>query len=103
MNHSSPNGCLQVLAELKELLEYRRKYFAAEEDPRILALGLSSRKNLCIHPRVSGERAVTWGKRCTGWSRHAHLHVLTHALSLKLCGPRLCRVSIVRKHLYCSA
>ncbi len=49
---------MQVLMELKELLEYRRKYFAPGEDPKILALGLSSRKNLCIHPRVSG---ACWG------------------------------------------
>lgn len=44
----------QVLVELKELLEYRKKYYGAGEDPKMLALGLSSRKNLCIHPRVSG-------------------------------------------------
>ena len=43
--------------ELKELLEYRKRYYAPGEDPKILALGLSSRKNLCIHPRVSGARA----------------------------------------------
>jgi hypothetical protein len=46
--------------ELKELLEYRRKYFAPGEDPKILALGLSSRKNLCIHPRVSGALLRPW-------------------------------------------
>lgn len=45
----------KVLAELQELMEYRRKA-ALEGDPcpEILALGLSSRKNLCIHPSVAG-------------------------------------------------
>ncbi|MEW5309782.1 MAG: hypothetical protein WDW38_001642 [Sanguina aurantia] len=44
----------KVLAELQELMEYRRKA-ALEGDPcpEILALGLSSRKNLCIHPSVA--------------------------------------------------
>lgn len=47
----------KVLAELKELVEYRDKYFHQPglEPPKILALGLSSRKNLCVHPRVQGK------------------------------------------------
>ncbi|KAI3435700.1 hypothetical protein D9Q98_001758 [Chlorella vulgaris] len=47
----------KVLAELKELMEYRQRYFqdTAGGAPKILALGLSSRKNLCIHPMVSEE------------------------------------------------
>ena len=47
----------KVLAELKELVEYRDKYFHQPglEAPKILALGLSSRKNLCVHPRVQGK------------------------------------------------
>lgn len=45
----------KVLVELKELLEYRKKYFGPGEDPKVLALGLSSRKNLCIHPTVAEE------------------------------------------------
>jgi hypothetical protein len=51
----------QVLAELKELMEYRQRYFqdTAGGAPKILALGLSSRKNLCIHPMVSGEQRPT--------------------------------------------
>jgi DNA excision repair protein ERCC-2 len=46
----------KVLAELKELIEYRAKYFlaAGQSPPPILALGLSSRKNLCINPDVEG-------------------------------------------------
>lgn len=51
--------------ELKELLEYRKKYFAPGEDPKILALGLASRKNLCIHPRVSGARAGAGALGCS--------------------------------------
>lgn len=45
-----------MLAELKELMDYRARYFtdAPGGAPKILALGLSSRKNLCIHPWVSG-------------------------------------------------
>ena len=47
----------KVLAEVKELVEYRDKYFHQPglEPPKILALGLSSRKNLCVHPRVQGK------------------------------------------------
>jgi DNA excision repair protein ERCC-2 len=43
-----------VLAELKELIAYRQKYFQEGNAPKILALGLSSRKNLCIHPWAAG-------------------------------------------------
>lgn len=45
----------KVLAELQELIEYRGRYFTEAPAPPILALGLSSRKNLCIHPRVAEE------------------------------------------------
>lgn len=47
----------KVLAELQELIDYRAKYFVGpgEKAPQILALGLSSRKNLCIHPSVAEE------------------------------------------------
>lgn len=46
----------KVLIELQELVDYRGKYFLGpgEMAPEILALGLSSRKNLCIHPKVAG-------------------------------------------------
>lgn len=46
---------MQVLAELQELIDYRARYFTDAAPPPILALGLSSRKNLCIHPRVAEE------------------------------------------------
>ncbi|KFM24481.1 DNA repair helicase UVH6 [Auxenochlorella protothecoides] len=45
----------KVLAEVKDLIEYRSRYFTDAPAPKLLALGLSSRKNLCIHPRVAEE------------------------------------------------
>ena len=51
-----------MLAELKELIEYRSRYLGAGATP-ILALGLSSRKNLCVHPSVAGEE----GRGVAGW------------------------------------
>lgn len=51
----SPLDILQVLAELKELVEYRRQYLGTVPGTgSIMALGLSSRKNLCVHPQVAG-------------------------------------------------
>jgi DNA excision repair protein ERCC-2 len=44
----------KVLAELQELIHYRAGFFPGGADPKLLALGLSSRKNLCIHPKVGG-------------------------------------------------
>lgn len=43
----------KCLVELRELIEYRSKYLE-NAGGQILALGLSSRKNLCIHKTVSG-------------------------------------------------
>lgn len=42
----------------QELVEYRARYYLGpgQAPPPILALGLSSRKNLCIHPNVAGAR-----------------------------------------------
>ena len=40
----------KVLEELKVLLEYYEK--ESGEKPKIVGVGLSSRKNLCIHPEV---------------------------------------------------
>ena len=45
----------KVLVELQELIEYRRRYFPDNKEPNIVALGLSSRKNMCVHPMVSEE------------------------------------------------
>ena len=46
----------KVLAELQELVDYRSRYFVGpgQSNPTLMALGLSSRKNLCIHPSVAG-------------------------------------------------
>lgn len=43
----------KALAELKRLMQYRRKCGLNE---RFLGLGLTSRRNLCCHPEVSKER-----------------------------------------------
>ncbi|WFD33767.1 DNA helicase [Malassezia cuniculi] len=54
----------KALAELKRLMEYRAKYNTPDgeitdgpgQPEDILAVGLSSRKNMCVHPVVSRER-----------------------------------------------
>lgn len=48
---------LQVLEEMQRLIAFRERVMAEEglESPPVLAVGLSSRKNLCIHPEVSQE------------------------------------------------
>lgn len=43
----------KVLVELRELVEYRERYVTGSSG-QILAVGLSSRKNLCIHKGVQG-------------------------------------------------
>lgn len=43
----------KVLVELRELIEYRERYITGSSG-QILAVGLSSRKNLCIHKGVQG-------------------------------------------------
>lgn len=43
----------KALAELKRLIEYRRSHGLQES---ILGLGLTSRRNLCLHPSVSKEK-----------------------------------------------
>ena len=52
----------KVLVELGELVAYRARYFDGRAGgepgggpPPVLALGLSSRKNLCVNPAVSGD------------------------------------------------
>jgi DNA excision repair protein ERCC-2 len=44
----------KALAELKRLMEYRRDREGLNET--FLGLGLTSRKNLCVHPSVSKEK-----------------------------------------------
>ncbi|KAL9053336.1 MAG: hypothetical protein Q9162_004836 [Coniocarpon cinnabarinum] len=45
----------KALAELKALMKYRTDQLGAEEDFR--GLGLTSRKNLCLHPSVRREKS----------------------------------------------
>lgn len=45
----------KALAELKALMKYRTEQLGYEEDFR--AVGLSSRKNLCLHPSVKREKS----------------------------------------------
>lgn len=46
---------LQVVEELRKLIDYYSKQTGVKND--FLALALSSRKNLCIHPEVE---AAEW-------------------------------------------
>lgn len=66
----------KVLAELQELVDYRSRYFVGpgQYHPPIMALGLSSRKNLCIHPSVAGGPQALYTRhmcnaRLAGWIR----------------------------------
>ena len=45
----------KALAELKSLMKYRADQFGYIEDFR--GLGLTSRKNLCLHPSVKREKS----------------------------------------------
>jgi DNA excision repair protein ERCC-2 len=45
----------KALAELKALMKYRTEQLGVEEDFR--GLGLTSRKNLCLHPSVKREKS----------------------------------------------
>ncbi|KAI9786289.1 MAG: DNA-dependent ATPase of the nucleotide excision repair factor 4 complex [Peltula sp. TS41687] len=47
----------KALAELRELMKYRSQQLGREEDFR--GLGLTSRKNLCLHPSVKREKSGT--------------------------------------------
>ncbi|CAI1964257.1 hypothetical protein SEUBUCD646_0E02600 [Saccharomyces eubayanus] len=47
----------KALVELENLMDYRTKEMGYQEDFR--GLGLTSRKNLCLHPEVSKERKGT--------------------------------------------
>jgi DNA excision repair protein ERCC-2 len=45
----------KALYELKDLMKYREKQLGHKEDFR--GLGLTSRKNLCLHPSVKREKS----------------------------------------------
>ncbi|CCJ29560.1 unnamed protein product [Pneumocystis jirovecii] len=44
----------KILVELKNLIEFRKKI--SEENSKFRALGLTSRKNLCLHPSIKHEK-----------------------------------------------
>lgn len=53
----------KALAELKALMKYREEQLGRKEDFR--GLGLTSRKNLCLHPSVKREKSgVVVDARC---------------------------------------
>lgn len=61
--------CTAIAGDVRaqELVEYRAKYFMGpgHAPPPILALGLSSRKNLCVHPAVAGApQPAAWSTHC---------------------------------------
>ncbi|KAI8910953.1 hypothetical protein EDD86DRAFT_189743, partial [Gorgonomyces haynaldii] len=64
----------KALAELKRLIDYRK---SQGQNDSFLGLGLSSRKNLCVHPQVSQEkRGDVTDARCRNltspWIREQH-------------------------------
>ena len=66
----------KVLAELRVLQAYREKHVGKASE--IMALGLSSRKNMCIHPKVADEgstsnRRVDGPQRRGSWVEGAAL------------------------------
>jgi DNA excision repair protein ERCC-2 len=66
----------KVLAELRVLQAYREKHVGKAAE--MLALGLSSRKNMCIHPKVADEGSrESVDARCrrltASWVREKHL------------------------------
>jgi DNA excision repair protein ERCC-2 len=75
--------CSRTVSELEKVLEEARRVIAYREQdlgvqaPKTLCLGLSSRRNLCIHPRVGEEKdSVTVDSMCrdmtASWVRDAH-------------------------------
>ena len=66
----------KVLAELRVLQAYREKHVGKSAE--IMALGLSSRKNMCIHPKVADEGSrESVDARCrrltASWVREKHI------------------------------
>jgi Rad3-related DNA helicase len=79
----------KCLIELRELVEYRSKYMK-EGARQILALGLSSRKNLCIHKSVSG------ALRCSTAEHIALLYVSRVAGPSHTCADAMCTGQVTR-------
>jgi DNA excision repair protein ERCC-2 len=79
-----------VLAELRVLQAYREKHVGKASE--IMALGLSSRKNMCIHPRVADEGSrESVDARCrrltASWVREKHMDCVSREeeTSTELC------------------
>jgi len=57
--------CSRTVAEIEKVLEEARRVFSYRDKelgihaPNILCVGLTSRRNLCIHPRVGEEKSST--------------------------------------------
>ena len=45
----------KALEELRDLIKYRKSVLGEDHGGKIIALGLSSRRNMCIHERISQE------------------------------------------------
>jgi DNA excision repair protein ERCC-2 len=80
----------KVLAELRVLQAYREKHVGKASE--IMALGLSSRKNMCIHPRVADEGSrESVDARCrrltASWVREKHMDCVSREeeTSTELC------------------
>jgi len=70
----------KVLAELRVLQAYREKHVGKAAE--IMALGLSSRKNMCIHPKVAEEGSrESVDARCrrltASWVREKHIDAVS--------------------------
>src|SRR6267154_1637334 len=91
----------KALAELKRLMEYRiscaETAVERTKESKFTGLGLTSRKNLCIHPEVcdSVERTrststfLNWGLSCT------------HHVGLKGKERKSCGCTVPRSHKCC--
>ena len=83
----------KVLAELRALQAYREKEVGKASE--IMALGLSSRKNMCIHPKVadegSRENVDARCRRLTAtWVRDKHLEAVANEEEAPTEAPELC-------------
>ncbi|GAA5984948.1 hypothetical protein JCM11641_005595 [Rhodosporidiobolus odoratus] len=75
----------KALAELKRLMEYRRDVYNVDDGP-FLGLGLSSRKNLCLHPSVRREKkGKAVDARCRDMTSAAAKQRLERGEEVELC------------------
>jgi hypothetical protein len=102
----------KALAELKALMKFRAKELGYTEDFR--ALGLTSRKNLCLHPSVKREKSGTVvDARCRSLTagfvkekkeRGEDVELCTyHEVCRNLCKPPTSRVLTLRRRISTSS